>query len=145
MSDNTPDIDTARGRAAALVALIDALGAGVDAEVIERAALVPLTDQAAQAAFNLGCGILMQMDTLTAILMGACSERIAMFASLGPSAPKALARRPRRPRPTAAERDQAAAAWLAGPAWDIVDSPERFSGQPRAVFCTPRSLQAGAR
>jgi hypothetical protein len=139
MSDNTPDIDTARGRSAALVALIDALGAGVDAEV------VPLTDQAAQAAFNLGCGILMQMDTLTAILMGACSERIAMFASLGPSAPKALARRPRRPRPTAAERDQAAAAWLAGPAWDIVDSPERFSGQPRAVFCTPRSLQAGAR
>jgi len=87
VSDNTPDIDTARGRAAALVALIDALGADVDAEVIERAALVPLTDQAAQAAFNLGCGILMQMDTLTAILTGFCSqERIAMFANLGPSA-----------------------------------------------------------
>jgi len=29
--------------------------------------------------------------------------------------------RSRRPRPSVAERDQAAAAWLAGPAWDIVD------------------------
>jgi hypothetical protein len=80
------DIDTARGHAAALVSLIDALGTAVDAEVIERAALVPLEPEAMLAAFNLGCLVLMNLDALTAILTGSCSkERIAMFANLGPS------------------------------------------------------------
>jgi hypothetical protein len=67
--------------------MIDALGTAVDAEVIERAALVPLSPEAVQAVFNLGCLALMNMDALTAILMGSCSqERIAMFAHLWPSA-----------------------------------------------------------
>jgi hypothetical protein len=59
----------------------------VVAEVIHAASLVSLTDQAAQAVFNLGCVVLMNLDALTAILTGSCSqERIAMFADLGPSA-----------------------------------------------------------
>jgi len=55
MSDNTPDNDAARGRAAALVSLIDLLGETVDAEVVQRAAFVPLAPEAMAAAFNLGC------------------------------------------------------------------------------------------
>jgi len=42
-------------------------------------------------------------------------------------------RRPRRPSPTAADRAQAAAAWLAGPAWTIVDpdpNPSPTEGAP---------------
>jgi hypothetical protein len=89
--------DGARARAGDLVAMMDALGTAVDAEDIERAALVPLSPEAVQAVFNLGCLALMNMDTITAILAGCCSEeRIAMFANLGlvVSAPKAPARRP---------------------------------------------------
>ena len=94
MSDNTPDNDAARGRAAALVSLIDLLGETVDAEVVQRAAFVPLAPEAMAAAFNLGCLVLMNLDALTAILRGSCSkERIAMFANLGPSTtPRAGAR-----------------------------------------------------
>jgi hypothetical protein len=57
----------------------------------------------------------MNVDALTAILAGCCSEeRIAMFANLGPmmSAPKAPVRRPRRPRHTAADRARLATEWL---------------------------------
>jgi hypothetical protein len=96
----SPDknVDDARVRAGALVGLIDLLGQGVVAEDIERASLVPLTDQAVQAAFNVACALLMNLDCLTAILGGCCpEERIAFFASLVPSALKAPAR-PRRPR-----------------------------------------------
>lgn len=125
-------IETAKVRAGDLIALIDTLGTAVDAEDIERAALVPLSPEAVQAVFTLGCLALMNLDTLTAILAGCCSEeRIAMFARLGPmmSVPKVPVRRPRRPRPTAAERRaQAATAWLAGPAWEIVDGPEPEPG-----------------
>jgi hypothetical protein len=83
-------LDAARGRAAALVSLLDLLGEAVDAEVIQRAAFVPRSPEAAQAAFNLGCVVLMNMDALTAILSGSCSkERIAMFANLWSTTPRA--------------------------------------------------------
>jgi hypothetical protein len=119
VSEDSRQLDEARARAGDLVSLLDILGEAVDADVIERAALVPLSPEAVQAVFNLGCLALMNMDTITAILAGCCSEeRIAMFASLGPvmSVPKVPARRPRRPsrpRPTAADRARLATEWLA--------------------------------
>ncbi len=79
--------DEARARAGDLVAMIDALGADVGVEDIQRAALIELTPEATQAVFNLRSLVLMNLDALTAILMGSCSqERIAMFAHLWPSA-----------------------------------------------------------
>jgi len=82
--------DGARARAGDLVAMIDALGADVGVEDIQRAALMELTPEATQAVFNLGCLALMNMDALTAILSGSCSkERIAMFANLWSTTPRA--------------------------------------------------------
>jgi hypothetical protein len=128
MGEDSRQLDEARARAGDLVSLLDILGEAVDGEMIQRAALVPLSPTATQAVFDLGCLALINMDALTAILAGCCSEeRIAMFASLGPmmSAPTPV-RRPR--RPTAAERDQAAAAWLAGPAWELGPESEPSPG-----------------
>jgi hypothetical protein len=119
-------LECAWARCGALVQLIDARGMDVGAEDVQRAALVPLTDQAAQAAWNLAVRVLVDMDALTAVLAGYCpKDLVAMFANW-PSTPKAQPRRrPRRPRPTAAERRASAARraaeWLAGPAWEIVD------------------------
>jgi hypothetical protein len=116
-------LDEARARAGDLVALLDLLGQDVTAEDIERAALVPMSPAAMAACLNLGHMVLMNLDSLAAVLNGHCpAEWIATFANVAwpMSAPRVRPRRPRRPRPTAAERRaQAATAWLAGPAWEI--------------------------
>jgi hypothetical protein len=138
VSEDSRQLDEARARAGDLIAMIDALGADVGVEDIQRAALIELTPAATQAVFNLGCLTLTNMDCMAAILSGCCSEeRISMFANffrpMPESAPKALARRPRRPRLTAADRARAATEWLNGPAWTIVDpdpSPSPTEGAP---------------
>jgi len=66
--------DEARARAGDLIAMIDALGADVGVEDIQRAALIELTPAATQAVFNLGCLTLTNMDCMAAILSGCCSE-----------------------------------------------------------------------
>jgi hypothetical protein len=135
-------LECARSRGSALVALIDTLGVDVDAEAIQRAALIALSPAGVQATFNVAVLALIQMDTLAAILAGCCDEgRIAMLANMSwpESTPKVRPRRPRRSRPAAAERDHAAAAWLliaaAAPATATVD----LYGFPRDSCCTARA------
>jgi hypothetical protein len=91
-------------RASALVSLVDALGTSVDADDIQAAALVPLSPAGVQAALNISSMILMNMDSLAAVLAGSCPEDLlAVFANVVWSEPRPRPRRPRRPRPTAPE------------------------------------------
>jgi hypothetical protein len=69
-------LDAARVRASALVSLMDALvGVDVGVEDIQRADLFQLSPAGVQATLNVAYMALMQMDTLAAILAGACSGR----------------------------------------------------------------------
>jgi hypothetical protein len=110
-----------------MLALAHALGAEIGPEEISRAALVPIPPVGEFLASLMANSALMHFEGLARVLAGLGDNRvIAPFMSDEVDSMKmAPARRPRRPRLTAAERRaRRATAWLAGPAWTIVDGPE---------------------
>ncbi len=82
-SSDQQRLDLAKRRAATLVSLIDLLGQPVDAETIRKAALVPLSASAVQAAANLAQLAIANLDGVAAVLAGQVpAEVIAHFANV---------------------------------------------------------------
>lgn len=124
---NEERIGLAKLRVTDMLAIADALEIPIGLEEVRSAALValpPAAERFAAWALNMA-----QQNMWAATLILAGPDALGIdFASLEEkSSPKALpAHRPRRPRPSAADRARATEEWLAGPAWDIVD-PDRNS------------------
>jgi hypothetical protein len=119
-------LEEARQRVSNMLALAAVLGAEVGPEEISRAALVPIPPIGELLAALMANAALRYFEGLARVLAGLGDDRvIAPFMPAEVDSTKMLpARRPRRPRPSVAERDQAAAAWLAGPAWELGPEPE---------------------
>jgi hypothetical protein len=119
-------LEEARSRVSKMLALASALGAEVGPEEISRAALVPIPPIGEFLAALLANSALMSFEGVARILAGLGDNRvIAPFMSDEVDSTKMTpARRPRRPRPTAVDRARLAAAWLAGPAWELGPEPE---------------------
>jgi hypothetical protein len=82
-SSDQQRLDLAKRRAATLVSLIDLLGQPVDAATIQKAALVPLSPTAIQAAANLSHLAIANLDGVAAVLAGqAPAEVLAHFADV---------------------------------------------------------------
>jgi len=75
--------EEAKRHAATLVSLIDILGQPVDAATIQKAALVPLSPAAIQAAANLAYLAIANIEGVAAVLAGQVpADVIAHFASV---------------------------------------------------------------
>jgi hypothetical protein len=119
---STERLEEARSRASKMLALAAVLGAEIGPEEISRAALVPIPPVGEFLAALLANAALRYFEGLARVLAGLGDNAvISPFLDVA-STKMTPARRPR--RPTAAERDQAAAAWLAGPAWELGPEPE---------------------
>jgi hypothetical protein len=125
-------LEEARQRVSDMLATAAVLGTEIVPEEISRAALVPIPPVGEFFAALLANSALRSFEGVARILAGLGDDRvIAMFMDqINASTP---VRRPRRPRPTAADRARAATAWLNGPAWTIVDpdpNPSSTEGAP---------------
>jgi len=87
-SSDQQRLDLAKRRAATLVSLIDILGQPVDAATVRKAALVPLSAIAVQAAANLAYLAIANLDGVAAVLAGQVApEVLADFANVPWPAP----------------------------------------------------------
>ena len=122
----------ARQRVSDMLAVAAVLGAEIGPEEISRAALVPLPPVGQFFAELLANSARRDLEAVARILAGLGDDRvIARFMADEVDLTKMIpTHRRRRPRPSVAERDQAAAAWLAGPAWELGPEPSPDGGAP---------------
>jgi hypothetical protein len=114
-------LEEARSRTSTMLAVAAALGAAIGPEEISRAALVPLPPVGEFFAAALAHRALESFEAVARILAGLGDNQvIAPFMDVD-STKMLPTHRPRRPRPTAADRARQATEWLNGPARDIVD------------------------
>jgi hypothetical protein len=126
MSDNarnTPErLEEARQRVSDMLAVAAVLGAEIGPEEISRGTLVPILPIGELIAAMLANLALRSFEGVARILAGLGDDRaIAMIDSTIPALPP---HRPRRSRPTAADRARRATEWLAGPARELGPEPE---------------------
>src|SRR5260370_17447833 len=105
-----------------MLSVADVLGAEVGPEEIRNAALTPVSEIATRFGVMLAACARGNLEAIARVLAGlGDDEAISLIMTEIDSIKVTPARRP---RSTAVERDQAAAAWFAGPAWALRPEPE---------------------
>ena len=106
-------LEEARSRASKMLALAHALGTEIGPEEISRAALVPIPPVGEFLAALLANSALKYFEGLARVLAGLGDDRVIAMYQIDASKMTRV-RRPRRPRPAAAERARLATEWLSG-------------------------------
>jgi hypothetical protein len=118
-------LEEARSRASKMLALASALGAEVGPEEISRAALVPIPPIGEFLAALMANAALRYFEGLARIIAGLGDDRVIapFMVDEVDSTKMTPARRPRRPRPTAADRARAATEWVSKSSLSVVTKP----------------------
>jgi hypothetical protein len=125
-------LEEARQRVSDMLAVAAVLGVEIGPEEISRAVLVPIPPVAEFFAELLANSARRDLEAVARILAGLGDDKVLAMAEVDPTKMVPV-HRPRRPRPTAAERARRATEWLNGPARDIADAdpnPSPTEGAP---------------